>query len=401
MNISRRQFMQTSALVSVPLLTGARVMAQAQSAITDQVIVTIFLRGGADGLSMIPPLFEDRYFDVRPDIAIAETAALPLDTRFAMHPSMTALQPFYNAGEMAVVHATGLTNGTHSHFDAQDFMERGDAAGDQLFDGWLGRYAGQAAGSSAGTFFSVGVGTAIQRSLIGSVTPIGIQSIDSFAINLPGPQDDQLKSLLDTFYAGDSALDIQSRQALTSIEQLSGSGAADIQPDNGAVYAQDDFSQDLQEVARLIKSGSGVRVAAVDIGGWDHHDNANQEMPGLLQTFADGVAAFMTDLGEDMNRVTVVVMSEFGRRVFQNGSGGTDHGFGNMMLVMGKAVNGGRVYTDWPGLSDSDLAFTGDLAITTDYRMVLSEVIGNSLPSADLSAIFPDFAGNQSLGLFA
>ncbi len=406
MTINRRRFLQVSGLATLPLLNSRLLLAaDGASGIGNgqDVIVCVFQRGGADGMSMVPPLFDGRYFDLRPTIAIPEngdSAALDLDGNYGLHPSMASLKPFYDDGRMAVIHATGLTHETHSHFDAQDIMERADVDEQDLFDGWLGRYVGSATADNASAFRAVGVGGAIQRSLLGMVTPVGIQSIDSFSLNIPGEKNAELLELLEQLYAENSVLDLQSRQAISSIRSLADIDTGSIQPDNGAEYPASEFGTEFNELATLIKADIGVQVGCVDIGGWDHHDNANQRMPGLLADFSDTLAAFMTDMGDRMDNITIVSMSEFGRRAFENASGGTDHGHGNVMLAMGNGVNGGQVFADWPGLQQSDLVFNGDLANTTDYRAVLSELLINRTGLEAPEVIFPGFELMGEQGIF-
>ncbi len=408
MSITRRRFIQAGGLATLPLLNSRVLLAAdglggASGTDNQDLIVCVFQRGGADGLNIIPPLFDGRYFDLRPDIAIRESgddAALDLDGNYGMHPAMASLKPFFDAGQLAVIHAAGLTHETHSHFDAQDIMERADVAEEDIFSGWLGRYVAAATENNDSAFRAVGIGGAIQRSLQGMVTPVGLQSIGSFALNVPGEKNTELQALLGQLYADDSLLDLQVRQALSSIDSLAGIDTDAIQPDNGAVYPGSEFGNEFSELATLIKTDVGVQVACVDIGGWDHHDNENQRLPAVLSDFSDTLNAFMTDMGERMDNITIVTMSEFGRRAFENASGGTDHGHGNVMLAMGGGVNGGRVYADWPGLQDSDLVFNGDLAITTDYRDVLSELLLNRAGVSDLSAVFPDYQLGGEQGIF-
>ncbi len=409
MSISRRRFIQASGMATLPLLNSRLLLAAGgapDNSVSDgqDLVICVFQRGGADGMSMVPPLFDSRYFDLRPNIAIpesGESAALDLDGSYGLHPSMASLKPFFDDGQMAVIHATGLTHETHSHFDAQDIMERADVSEQELFDGWLGRYLSTATANNESAFRAVGVGGAIQRSLLGMVTPVGIQNISSFSLNVPGEKNAELLSLLENLYAGNSVLDLQSRQAISSIRSLAEIDTESIQPDNGAEYPTSEFGTEFGELARLIKADIGVQAACVDIGGWDHHDNANQRMPGLLADFSNTLAAFMFDMGERMDNITIVTMSEFGRRAFENASGGTDHGHANVMLAMGNGVNGGQVFADWPGLMESDLVFNGDLANTTDYRSILSELLINRAGVETTDTIFPGFtlAGEQGVFL--
>lgn len=414
MSITRRRFIKASGLAVVPMtlpLMGSKVLLAADGAADgigserDQdLVICVFQRGGADGLNIVPPLFDGRYFDLRPNIAVptsGDNAALDLDGQYGLHPSMASLKPFFDDGQLAVIHATGLTHDTHSHFDAQAIMESADVDEQDIFGGWLGRYVSSATADNGSSFRAVGVGGAIQRSLQSMVTPVGIQSIDSFSLNLPGAKNTELLDLLEQLYADNSLLDLQAGQAVSSIRSLASIDTAAIQPENDAEYPNSEFGNEFHELATLIKSDIGVQVACVDIGGWDLHDNAVQRLPGVLSDFSDTLAAFMTDMGsERMANITIVTMSEFGRRAFENASGGTDHGHGNVMLAMGGGVNGGQVFADWPGLQESELVFSGDLAITTDYRDVLGELLINRGGVDNLDSIFPDYQLPGEQGIF-
>lgn len=410
MSITRRRFIKASGLAAVPMalpLMSSKVLLAADGIDSERdqnLIICVFQRGGADGLNIVPPLFDDRYFDLRPTIAVpasGDNAALDLDGQYGLHPSMASLKPFFDDGQLAVIHAAGLTHETHSHFDAQAIMESADVQGQDVFGGWLGRYVSSATMDNGSSFRVVGIGGAIQRSLQGMITPVGIQSVDSFSLNLPGEKNTELLNLLEQLYADNSLLDLQTDQAISSIRSLADIDTAAIEPENDAEYPNSEFGNEFRELASLIKSDIGVQVACVDIGGWDLHDNAVQRLPGVLSDFADTLAAFMTDMGsERMASITIVTMSEFGRRAFENASGGTDHGHGNVMLAMGGGVNGGRVYADWPGLQESDLVFNGDLAITTDYRDVLGELLINHGGLSELDNVFPGYQLPGEQGIF-
>ena len=336
--IDRRGFCRAMGIgaAGLPLLASSYGWAAEGSGSGDTLVV-IFQRGAMDGLNAVVPHAESAYYARRPTIAVAvpgsgEDAAIDLDGRFGLHPALAPLKPLYDQGDLALVHAVGLTVPSRSHFDAQDFMERAWLSQGGVFDGWLNRALGEMSGD--GTFKAVGMGTA-----------------PTLAV------------------------------------------------DNEASYPDGAFGQRLRDLAALIKSGLGVQVATVDIGGWDHHNNEVQELPPLLSELATGLAAFHTDLGPAMSRVTVVVMTEFGRRVSENASRGTDHGRGGVMFALGGGVQGGQVYGDWPGLSDAALE-DGDLRVTLDYRAVLAEMLSRRNGLDDLSAVFPGFDGLPTQGLF-
>ncbi len=405
--MKRRTFVQLSGLSALPLLQQrfSWAMQPSGDAAGSNVLVCLFLRGGIDGLNVLPPFTESRYYDLRPTIAVAEPGsgddtAIDLDGFYGMHPSLASLQPYFDDGSLAWVHATGLDHDTHSHFDAQDLMERGITELDIAFDGWLNRHLALQTVNGA-TFRAIGMGSAVQRSLSGPVPVIGISSIESFGLLAPGPAGPALEHALAGMYQAATPLDHEAQSALGAMQELATIDPAQFPVENDAEYPDTDFGSRFSELARLIKADIGLETACIDIGGWDHHDRENQALPGLLSELALTLDAFATDMGERMQRVTVVAMSEFGRRVFENASGGTDHGHGNVMLLLGAGINGGKVYGQWPGLGPDELVFSGDLASTTDYRTVLAEILQQRFGQTQIDAVFPDYTEQAPLGLIA
>jgi uncharacterized protein (DUF1501 family) len=384
----------------VPLL-GSRLGWAAEGDSSRDTLLVIFQRGAMDGLNAVVPYTESNYYARRPTIAIpppgAEGSAIDLDGQFGLHPSLAPLKALYDGGDLALVHATGLTTPSRSHFDAQDFMERAWLSQGGVFDGWLNRYL--ATLGDGGTFQAVGMGTAVSRSLSGPAPVVGMSGIEGFGIVSELQRATLLESLLQASFDGNSFVDSTGQRAFAAVDELASSPAVGLPVGNDAIYPEGSFGQRLRDLAALIKSGIGVKVATLDIGGWDHHNNQAQALPPLLDELARGLLAFHTDLGAAMSNVSVVVMTEFGRRVAENGSRGTDHGRGGVIFALGGGVQGGQVVTDWPGLNDADLD-SGDLQVTLDYRSVLAEMLARRAGVNDFSTIFPGWEGTPTSGLF-
>lgn len=388
--MKRRTFLQTAAITGgcamVPGLARATVDA------TGDRLVVIFLRGGADGLTICPPLGESAYFDARPALAVSESDALPLDGFFGLHPAAGGLKDLYDAGDLAVVHAAGLHTPERSHFEAQATMEQGIDAGDlRPGDGWLGRYLAELAPSLP--LAAVALDRAVPQAMIGPVDALAIGRIDDFAVAL-NPLD---RSMLLAAYAGDPLLFPTAQGVFDASDALA--PVAAILP--GAGYPQGQLGAALSDCARLIKADAGLQVAAINGGGWDHHDDQAEQIEPLLADLGGSLAAFRDDIGTAWDTTTVVVMTEFGRRVHQNASMGTDHGHASVMLAAGGGVNGGQVHADWPGLGPGELSDDQDLRVTTDYRQVLAELLVQRLEVADPASILGGWVPGVWQGIFA
>jgi uncharacterized protein (DUF1501 family) len=400
--MNRREFIQLSGLASLPLLAPRLVFGAGGQ--DRDILVCVYQRGAADGLNLVVPHAEPRYYSSRPTIAVAEPgsgpgSAIDLDGFFGLHPDLEALQPIFSTGDLAIVHAAGSPDDSRSHFDAQDFMERGQTSAIDASDGWLSRYLQALGTDGASTFQAVGLGRALQVSLQGEIDAIGLSTLDGLELGVPSHEQAAMNDMIANLYSEQGPLDRQAVSILQAIEQIRSADPAAIPIDNNAQYPQTEFGEKMSGVARLIKAGLGLEVACVDLEGWDHHDQEVQQMDGLVRDFGDSLAAFHADLGATMDRVSLVTMTEFGRRVEENASAGTDHGHGSIMLAMGGGVNGGQVYSDWPGLSEQDLN-RGDLEVTTDYRTVLSELISKRTGVDHLDEVFPEFSGPGSSGIF-
>jgi uncharacterized protein (DUF1501 family) len=403
MTCTRRQFLTTSSLAAaVPLLTPRLVFAGGAKAATGQTLVVVFQRGGLDALNAIPPHGDADYYRLRPTLAVPRpgtgaNAAIDLDGFFGLNPMLAPLEPLYRSGSLAVVHATGFVLGSRSHFDCQDFMERAALNSANVSSGWLNRHL-EASGVTE-TFQGIGVGRALQLSLQGGAPVIGLGTIAGFTVRTTSTRKDAIQGLFETLYDADNLLAANSRRALGAVDDLAAANPAQYPVEGGATYPTTTFGSQMREVAQLIKADVGLDVACVDIGGWDHHDDEAALLGPLLDELAKTLAAFHADLGARMANVTVVTMTEFGRRAQENASRGTDHGSGYAMLLMGGGVVGNTVYRQWPGLSDAAL-FRGDLAITIDYRTVLSELLDKRLGGTDLGYVFPGFTPQPYVGAF-
>jgi uncharacterized protein (DUF1501 family) len=364
----------------------------ASAAPAPAVLVVVSLRGACDGLSLVVPHADPAYYAARPTIAIASDVLLAKDGMFGLHPSFEPLLPFWTAGKVAAVHATGLPVPNRSHFAAMEEVEDANP-GSSVRSGWLNRLVGTDADANPLQGLAMGSGVA-PASLFGPQPVMSAGSVNSLGVagDDAGESGFRRMSSLHTLWDGDNSTLGRSMKstfgALASFQTVKDS--PDV-PADGAEYPGNDLGRALREVSRVIKSDVGVAVLTVDQGDWDHHTDMGNVGGGLLRNnasgLADSLAAFLTDLGPWADKVTVVTISEFGRRVQENASGGTDHGYGNVMFLAGAGVKGGTYYGTWPGLSNN---LDGDVLVTTDYRSVLSEIVVSRF-GASPAAVFPGF----------
>ncbi len=399
----------TTAQVALPHWMPRLAFAPLYDAPRGDVLVTIFLRGGADALNMIVPHGDDAYYAARPRLAIPRPDTLSSDPKttdldgfFGLHPALASLAPIFNAGELVAVHATGSPHPTRSHFEAMDFMERGAPGNFDVATGWMGRHLATLNTGNNSPIRAVGWGTAAQTALRGPVAPIALQSIADY--HLGGRVDiaEHLLASLHNLYTLDGeTLHTAATATQSALAVIASVDIANYVPQHGAVYPEIEFAFGLQQTAALIRADVGLEAAAIDLGGWDTHVNQGAvegTQARLLSTLADGLAAFHADLGPDLDGVTVVVMSEFGRRLAENGGSGTDHGHGGALLIMSGNLDRSPIVADWPGLQPEALD-RGDLAITIDYRDILSDLLQHRLNNPSIAEIFPDFTP-QGLNLF-
>ncbi|MDA2927168.1 DUF1501 domain-containing protein [Acidobacteria bacterium AH-259-G07] len=399
--ITRRIFLKNGGLAvlgmgTVPTFLFRTAMA-ASPAGRKKVLVTIFQRGGADGLNIVVPFGEKNYYSYRPSIAIPApskkgTSALDLDGFFGLHPSLKPLLPVYKEGNLGIIPAAGSPDPTRSHFDAQDFMESGTPGNKLISDGWLNRYLYHNRDPRATAFRGLSVGEMLPRSLKGRAPALALKSVSEFGLDV-SKANEQGQSLYESLYHEEtnSLLSGTAQEMFDAIDFLKKANLDQYQPAPGVKYANNPFAQSLKQVAQLIKADVGLEVACVDIGGWDDHSNEVFQLTQRLQRFGGALAAFYRDLGDRMEDVVVLSMSEFGRTARENGSAGTDHGHANVMFVMGGPVKGGKVYGQWPGLAQEQLNEDRDLALTTDFRDVLAEALVRHLGCQKAEAVFPGF----------
>ena len=380
-----------------------------------EIVLVVFLRGGMDGLSAVFPIAgDDRgyYQSNRESVAVpvsGNNAALPLTDFFGIHPAAAPLYGLYQDKKLAIIHAAGLNSDTRSHFDAMKYIELGTPGSKSATNGWLTRHLQSAPNLSNGIMPALAVGSLSPTSLAGSTEAIGMSSPNSFSFGGHWYYGPAQRQAVRAMYAGnESWLHNAGVQTLNAVDVVEYGDPGNYTPENGAVYPGNSFGRNLQAVAQMIKLQLGLHVATIDIGGWDTHESQGDGGTGYFAnqfgSLANGLAALMTDLSnsggtDHTQRLTVVVMSEFGRTFKQNASRGTDHGHGNVMFVLGGKVNGGQVYGQWPGLHTDQLYDRRDLNITTDYRQILSEILIRRLENPNLGLIFPNYRDYQPLGI--
>ena len=402
MNVSRRIFVKSGGVAMIGMSTIPAFLQRAVAATpmpNKKKLIVLFQRGAADGLNIVVPFGEENYYRIRPTIAIpqprtgAEGAAVDLDGFFGLHPSLAPLGPLFHNGQLAIVHAAGSPDTTRSHFDAQDFMESGTPGVKSTDDGWLNRSVQGIQEPDATPFRAVAMGPNLPLTLRGSAPAIALADVKQFRVM---SQSTAVQGGFEALYAQtvDKVLRGTGTETFEAIDMLRRADPSRFQPENGADYPKGRVGQTLQQVAQLLKADIGMEVGFVDTGGWDNHVNeggAQGQMANLLRDLGQGLAAFHQDLGDRMEDVVIVTMSEFGRTAHENGNHGTDHGHANCMFVMGGPVKGGKVYGKWPGLAPGQLNEGRDLALTTDFRSVLGEIIGGHLGTTNLRTVFPGF----------
>lgn len=381
---------------------GLRVSLAADST-SDEILVVLFARGGTDGLQLVAPANEAIYQDARPSIAVQPDGATPgfalangLDgVDFFMNQGASELNDLYTSGDLALIHAAGIPTDNRSHFKSMDLMERGMADNESnLTSGWLTRHLGSLT-SERPLLSTISTGSSNPISLLGYPQAVSIPNVEDFNV-AGGEVNAQVIAALNS---GDSAYQQVAQQTLdaistvqTKLEALNDTAddteETGDEATTGPAYTNGPLSGALRNLATLIKMDVGLDVATVDHGGWDHHNNLVNEFGGQVTELSQSLAAFWDDMADYRDRISVVFMTEFGRRVYENASNGTDHGSGSVMMVLSGNANGGQMYGSWPGLSTPDLD-NGDLAVTTDYRQVISEVLAKRHNSPSLETVFP------------
>src|SRR5829696_4296276 len=409
---SRRVFMKNGglALLSVGFAPAFLARTVEAAAARRKVLITIFQRGAVDGLSMVVPHGERRFYSARPSIAIprpgSDAGAVDLDGFFGLHPRLRMLAPLWERKQLAIVHASGSPDGTRSHFDAQDYMETATPGVKSTQDGWLNRYLHAREHADATPFRAVALAGQLPRALHGAAPALAMGQIGQFGIRA-GQATATVQASFESEYAAaaDTVLNKTGGQAFDAVRMLESADPLKYQPQNGAEYPRSGYGDALRQIAQLVKADVGLEIAFAEAGGWDTHANQGGsagELARRLEDFGRGIAALTRDLGDRMADVVILTMSEFGRAVAENGNRGTDHGHGNAMLIIGgQHVRGGKVYGRWPGLAREQRYDGRDLAVTTDFRSVFAEVVTGHLGVSDTRSIFPGFTDASALGFIA
>jgi uncharacterized protein (DUF1501 family) len=418
MQMNRRFFLHQGALAvagtaAIPGFLVRGVLAETAASAPNQRLVVIFQRGAADGLNVVVPYREKNYYSMRPTIAIPQNQVVDLDGFFGLHPSLAAFKPLYDQGHLAIVHAAGSPDMSRSHFDAQDYMESGTPGVKGTDDGWLNRalqaedLRHRCEGTCEHTAFrALALGAEVPLTLAGRLPAIALNNVNGFTVAGRGPSPSPAASAFEAMYAGsgDHIFHAAGDETFEAVKMLRAANPAQYQPVQGADYPNSEFGNSMKQIAQLLKANLGVEAAFTDVSGWDTHQNqggVKGQLSNRLGDFSASIAAFWRDMGDSAENITVVTMSEFGRTAHENGTGGTDHGHANAMFVLGGQVKGGKVYGRWPGLANEQLNEGRDLALTTDYRQVLGEVVTHTLGAGNLETVFPgaSLAPNRFLRL--
>lgn len=403
---SRRIFLRNSALAvvgtaAIPSFLKRAAFGAVETGSRTKRLVVIFQRGAADGLNIVVPHGESQYYAMRPSINIPRKSVLDLDGFFGLHPSLAAFQPLWQQRHLAIVHAAGSPDATRSHFDAQDFMETGTPGVKVTEDGWLNRSLHNLPGlQQQSAFRAIALGPSLPRILSGAEPAVAMNNINDFSIGGKNPKPSVAASAFEAMYdhSSDSVLHGTGEETFDAVKMLKAADPNKYTPASGANYPKGRFGDSLRQLAQLIKANLGVQVAFADIGGWDHHVNEGAtegQLANVLGDFSQAIASFWTDLGDLGADTVVVTMSEFGRTARENGNRGTDHGHATAMLALGGTVKGGRVYGRWPGLRRDQLFEGRDLAVTTDFRGLFTEVATRHL-GAPAAPLFPGFVAKSA-----
>jgi uncharacterized protein (DUF1501 family) len=400
MQTNRRFFLHKGALAlagttTIPGFLVRSVLAESAPG-PNRRLVVIFQRGAADGLNIVVPYREKNYYAMRPGIAIPPDKVIDLDGFFGLHPSMAAFKPLYDQGHLAIVHAAGSPDMSRSHFDAQDYMESGTPGVQSTDDGWLNR-ALQSEDlrrrQEHSAFRALALGANVPRTLAGKIPAIALNNVNDFTVGGRGPATPAAAAFEAMYGAsGDRIFHATGEETFDAVKMLRAANPAQYKPAVGADYPASEFGNSMKQIAQLLKANLGVEAAFTDVNGWDTHHNqgsVNGQLANRLTDFSSAIAAFWRDLGDDAANVTLVTMSEFGRTARENGTGGTDHGHANAMFILGVDVKGGKVHGRWPGLAHEQLNEGRDLALTTDYRQVLGELVTRTLGANNLEVVFP------------
>lgn len=388
MQLTRRSFLRSGAAsMTAFLLPGPFVRAAAAST-TSPVLVALYLRGGADSLTLVPPTFDPLYYSNRPNIQVPLGTELALSDGFGLNPALAPLHPLYQSGDLAVIHASGSTDPSRSHFDSQDYMERASPGNKSITTGWLNRYLSLVGGGEA--IAGLTLAKKKNKSLVGPAPSIAFGSVAGFAMG--GQYVPERRAALELRYEPEAGVMGQAVRDAFGVLDIVGS----VDTSTSVVYPSTGTAATLADAAALIKADIGIRALTVDLGGWDHHSDQTARMATVGGELSAALAAFYEDLGPCQATTLTLCMTEFGRRVAENGAEGTDHGHGGVLFALGGGISGGRVLLrddTWPGLEPENLWNGQDLEVTTDFRDVFAEALGNhmGLPTSQMGSIFPGF----------
>ena len=394
----RREVLKLTGLAAAGLAFAPRLLFRevfAEETVRKPVLVQVLQRGGMDGLSAVVPYADKNYRElrkgtlIRPPAAGRDDAAVKLDGRFGLHPALKPLAEDFAAKRLAIVHAVGSPNATRSHFDAQDYMESGTPGVKGTDQGWLARYIAENARDADGTFRAIALSNTLPRTMRGDPKALAISNFRTFTVGGGDLMGDAFEGM---YSGGEGEMREAGAEAFEAVSRLRRRNPAQFRPENGAQYPRGRFGEQMLSIAQLIKSDVGLEVAFADSGGWDTHLNQGGATGGFanrLRELGAALHAFSQDLGDRMQDVVVVTLTEFGRTAKENGTNGTDHGHGSVSFVLGGEVKGGKVLGKWPGLSRGSLYQKRDLAVTTDFRDILSEVMGNHLKAKGMDKVFP------------
>ncbi|HVN89379.1 MAG TPA: DUF1501 domain-containing protein [Candidatus Binataceae bacterium] len=405
-SIGRRDFIRAAGIASVTagiilLAPHAWAMRTPADASKRKRLVVLFLRGAVDGLNVVAPYGDHEYYEARPTIALprqGDGAIINLDGHFGLNPALASVMPLWRDGTLAFVQACGSPDPTRSHFDAQDYMESGTPGNKSTPDGWMNRLVASF-GEHAPTT-AVSVGPTVPRILSGRMAVANIAAGRGAARPLP-LDNPKIEEAFDRMYSGRDALSVAYQEGRTARKQLLGKLQQDMTEANNGAPTPDGFAQDAARLAHLMREDAAIRVVFMALGGWDTHVNqgaARGQLTKHLGQLGDGLASFAKELGPAFGDTVILVISEFGRTLHENGDAGTDHGHGNVMWLMGGPIRGGKVYGRWPGLATAQLYQGRDLAVTTDFREPIASVLQEhlGLTTAQCAAVLPNHPPNSA-----
>lgn len=419
--MNRRYFLKSSGIAMASfgaMVAAPDVLHQFANAATltdskgkKKILITIFQRGAVDGLNVVVPYGDSEYYNLRPNIAVPRPGqaegAINLDGFFGLNPLMKPFESLWKSKRLAVVHGSGSPDNTRSHFDAQDYMEAGTPGNKGTRDGWLNRVLQGMNEKQPSPFRSVSMTQQLPRALYGKAPSIAMTNLADFSIQA-GQYTQSVQGGFEGLYQQtinkNDSLRETGQETFEAVNFLKKANPSQYKPANGAQYPLSPFGRNLLQFAQLIKADVGLEVGFTDTPGmqWDTHANqanvngARGQLANLLRDFSTAIAALVTDLGDKMEDVVVLTMSEFGRTARENGNRGTDHGHGNAMFVIGNSVKGGQVYADWSGLKSNQLYEGRDVNVTTDFRDVLGEIAAKHMGNRDLTKLFPGYQTDAS-----